>query len=445
MSDAGRATGVSYSGSDFPLVNPSVDVQGLLADFYVAHRVREAKLPLRLSWVRGLVQPPGSGSSSSAGGRDADLVVVDGDDATVFDTRTAADYSSWALGRLTIHEWLGTDAVCRVVQHNEGPDGPGAYPYEFEPVAAILDERCSEAWPKTLEGLIVNDQTLTGQILIESGYNTVTTLTGTDSAPGKPLRQKVGIGLAAGGGLGTYPGCLDPRPVLRRINQRTADGSGNFRLSAAECYWLSRDGVLGEGGTLEFSGSMANGLRLNNDCRPCCDCDDYVNTYAAVRRLYEQYRELGSRSVVARDKHAENRARWLAQKECRANRSVRVAMLPYRARGMSVAVGYVNADSNCIGQVTLVITFTGPIGSVDQDTVVSYPPDSSRPQLIDLNGVWPVYSVTWESVRTGQSPKVRFQLSCPAAAANESLRMDVQAYLNGIPEDSDTITRGFVI
>lgn len=140
VTDGGRPTGVQYSGFHFPLVAPSEDVRGLLADFYLAYRDpdREFSPPFRLASVAGLTQPP------AAGARPAEVVVVDAAGAVVADTRDLADYAGRAFGRFQVHQWAGAGRVVRAVQHATGPDGDLTFPAEFEPAAAVLDERCCE-------------------------------------------------------------------------------------------------------------------------------------------------------------------------------------------------------------------------------------------------------------------------------------------------------------
>lgn len=442
--DGGRPTGVSYSGSHFPLVDPSADVRGLLADFYVAHRDGGFALPFRLASVTGLTQPPVAPT-----GRPSEVVVVDADGATVFDSTAAADYAIRLWGRFTIHEWVGERAVCRAVQHNSGPEADGTYPGSFAPERAVLDERCVEQWPRSLEAVVVNGQTLTGAVELLNGYNCDLRLLERVVAPGRAFRNRAQLTLSPGGGQGLYPGCEDQLPVLRRINQVGPDPYGNFLLAAADCYWLSRDGQAGLGGGFTFAQYLDHGVRLNNDCLPCCSCDDFVNTYRGIRRLYDAFRELGGRANAARDQYVANRDRWLAEKDRRAASPIRVSMLPFRPGAVQVGVGYCNGTGGCLGSVELKMTFTtsGPAGEADKPTSVWYPTDGCRPELGTLAGTYPEYRMKWEPVDTGRTAKAKFQAYFPGATAADWAKLEVKAYVNGeaAPSAADDITRTFLV
>lgn len=452
VADGGRPTGVEYSGFHFPLVNPSEDVRGLLADFYVAYRDPDRAFtpPLRLSHVANLAQP----ASASR----ADVVVVDADGTEVVDTADLADYASRAFGgRFQIHEWVGTWVVVRAVQHAAGPTGPLTFPAAFAPAHAVLDERCAERWPDTVTAFKVNDQVITGGVELENGYNTDLVHLETVNVPGKAYRARVQLSAAAGSGDGLYPACGDTERVIRRINQVGPDEHGGFLVAAADCYWLSRDGTAGPGGTLE--GYLANGLRVNNDCAPCCNCDDYVNTYAGIRRLYERFKVLGARSQAVRAVHAANIQRWLGEKECRANNPIRLSMLPYRPGGLNIVAGYCNNSGTCLRKVKLVIEFETSndpesegdpayaAGAVDQDTVLWYPTDGKKPELVDLPREYRRYEMTWEPVDTARTAKVRVQMGFTGVTRADWGKMTVSAYVDDAeePDAVDDITRTFLV
>lgn len=460
VADGGRPAGVENTGFHFPLVNPSADVRGLFADVYVAYRDhdRSVTLPLRVSLVSGLTHP------ATAGVRPAEVVIVDADGVELVDTADLAEYAGRAFGtRFHVHQWVGDDKVVRVVQHTTGPAGDLTFAASFAPDSAVLDERCSEVWPDALTALKVNDQLITGEVEFENGYNTELVHLETVDVPGRAYRSRVQLVATPGTGDGLYPGCEEVEPVLRRINQQEPDPHGTFFLAATDCYWLSRDGTAGVGGTLE--GYLANGLRVNNNCGPCCNCSDYVNTYAGIRRLYDRFKTLGVRAQGVNKTHAANIARWLGEKECRADNPIRVSMLPYKPGGITAAAGYCNNSGACLGKVKLVIEFDtssdephssassagmgGPYaaGEVDQDSVLWYPTDGKKPELVDLQGTYPRYEMTWEPVDTARTAKVRFQLAFENVTRADWVRMTVSAYVNDAeePEAVDDITRTFLV
>ena len=167
----GKGTGVEASGSNFPFVQPSGDIVGLLADLWLSHDRQEVVPPLRVTQLTGF-QQAFEGQPSAA-----QITIVDSKNTTIFDSPGAAyHYKPW--GRLWIHEWLFSNAVCRVVQHCAVPEPRVSWPSEIVPINGVLDERTSEVWPERL--LFLSDSsgtTVQGSIQFNNGYNVDITTT----------------------------------------------------------------------------------------------------------------------------------------------------------------------------------------------------------------------------------------------------------------------------
>jgi len=106
--------------------------------------------------------------------------------------------------------------------------------------------------------------TLTGKTALREGYNVNLLQTG----------QEIQINVASGLGAGRHSNCREApaaQDVISRINGVAPDADGNFRLITKNC-------------------TRAVGLtsiELNNDCAPCCSCEDYEKIYTALRKIYE--------------------------------------------------------------------------------------------------------------------------------------------------------------
>jgi hypothetical protein len=456
VADNGRPTGVSYSGVDFPFVLPSADVKGLFADFHLVHRVKEVVVPLRVKWLYGFRQPTSAASSESGSSSDglpdsihaSDLLVVDAADRVIFDSTKASEYKShdWD-SRFRIHEWISDTAVCKVVQHTSGPDGYGEYPNQWTPESAVLDERCSELLPDQVLAFKVNDQLITGAIEIQGGYNVEAVLTEVAFKPGKAYRNLVTVTADPGLGDGLFPSCQEPDLSIRRVNQQRPDEYHNLLLSAKDCYWLERPANVSGG---LATPTLLNGLKVNNDCRPCCECDDFVNTYMGIRKLYDKYKVLGVRSNVVRNQYVENRDRWLADKECRADHPARVSFLPYYPKGGYISAGYCNSTGQCVGKLKLEIEFQTNLnftGKVKKSTVLWYPTSGGHPEFYTLGGDWPIYYAIWEPVDTARMARVKFQMTWKDAPVGARVKVIVRPYINDspTPQPEATITRHLII
>jgi hypothetical protein len=419
VAEGGYGTGVNPAGTHFPFISEVSGLERLLADMYLGHRVESAVLPLRLSQIHNMTQPP-SGSR-------ADLVVVDDDSNVVFDSTTATDYRTYNFStRLKIHEWLTDEAVCRVVQHTGQHDSEDVivYPTSQYPTDAILDERVSELWPKQVYKFKVNNQYISGDVEFLGGYNFTTRLSSINRASGNERTNQIIVSAEGGTGEGFTPGCDEEdliNPPIKRINQVSPTEKGDFVMTANECLSLVNPGTTytdGEGKKIIFDLDQLGkkGFMLKNSCQPCCTCDDFVNTYKGIQRLYDSYAELGRRSAVLRDKHAENISRWLAQKQCRESSIVKLSVLPFNIREDScakIAVGICNSYQACRGEIQLELEFetpTGLSGFINKETVYIYDAGGAAAENYTLEGSWPNYVVRWPVIESQRLAKIKFDI-----------------------------------
>lgn len=439
------------TGTDYPFVD-SGDYIGLVADFYLGHRVREFALPLRIKWLYGVtipVQTLGSHTSSSSAGlpaptHAADLLVVDANDQVIFDS-TGAEYRHRDWGAFRIHEWQADDAVCRLMQHTESDL---VYPDESTP-DLVLDERTAESWPTQVLSLTVNDLKLDGAVRISRGYNTRVLLTDTVISPGKRRSNRVFLSAVPGEGEGVFPGCADEEIVIRRINQVGPDSRGNFTLASKGCYWINRGGAVEKVGpgdyALTVDPALEHGLRIHNDCSPCCSCDDFVNTYRGIRKLYDRYKTFGERSRVVGAVYAENRERWLAGKECREANSARVEMIATAGGTMTIAVSLGNTTGTCLeqGRVDIDIASADPSPVLVPNSIMWLPAGRGSYETDRLYGGYPSYWSVWEPMDIGRSGKIRFVLVFDGSPG-DMVTVVVTPLFNGIPGDPVSLTRSLI-
>ena len=474
VQEGGYGAGVNPIGYHYPFIREVSGAERLFADMYLGHSYREVVLPLRITDIANFTQPAYVGR--------ADITVVDADGHVVFNSSDIENYRNavWS-DRFVIHEWLGTDSVCRVVQHTgqHNLEDVISYPSTQTLVDAILDERVSELWPDKLTSITINGQLLTGNVEFSGGYNFDTTLSDVNNTDGQGHINSVFVNAPAGGGLGPSPACDDVTGAgggsggvgdglpIRRINQVPPSSDGSFIIQPTDCLWLTRKGTTknaadstnGKPGLSPATGkdcvvnrgpntptkvinfALENpapgsgiepkkGMEIKNNCTPCCTCDDFVNTYRGIEKLFNEYKKLGERSVGVRDTHQENIDRWKSQKDCRESKPVRVNTFPFRSGSdsmLKVAIGICNNSDKCKGEYEIALTFTPPPafggsgfsaktadalkGNIKTDTSLYYDPSGNSPESYKLEGTWPNYSAKWTAVESQRLARLSFDMS----------------------------------
>jgi hypothetical protein len=455
-----------------------------------------------------------SSSSSSATAR-ADVIIKDATGRIVCDTAfvptydavTNSGYRQVDFGtRFRIHEWVLTEDVtgqnkafvCRVVQHTAFEDEEDVHcvPQLLYPARAELDERVSQLLPKRIRSIRVNTTTVRENIALTNGFNTFLfhgsdTRTSTTAAippavlPGTNfpfsidpnLRQKNRITLSAspGDGLGKYPGCPELDIIIRKINGVKPQGergnddkpltnSGNFLLAAEECYYVRQPTTLLNGQAVPRTdlvpaipgpaGSIpAPGLRIGNDCGPCCECVEFARTYKAMVRLRDDFKLLGTRAETTRDLYKDNMARWIASKNCREDHPLRLAVS--QAYGsetlvISAAGAICNTSDECITDVDLEICFSCVGDTESSESVSAFAPspgplscntnistnDSPTRKPYKPEGEWPCYTFHWDEIDPGRSVNFKMDLQFICSEICSPLTVVLSGSINGevIPE-----------
>jgi hypothetical protein len=452
-----------------------------------------------------------SSSSASAETR-ADVIIKDASGKIICDTSyvptydaiTKSGYRQVDFGtRFRIHEWVLTEDVvgnnkafvCRVVQHTAFEDDEDVHciPNLIQPENSVLDARVSQLLPKRIRTITVNTTTFRGNVALSNGYNTFlfrgddtrTTTTAAIPAAVLPdenfpfytdpvLRQKNRITLSAspGDGLGTFPGCPELDVIIRRMNGVSPQGelddaglpqknAGNFLLAAEECYFVRQPTTLLNGKSFPRqdlvpanpgpAGAIpAPGFRIGNDCGPCCECVEFARTYKAMRRLWNNFKELGVRAEATRDLYKANMDRWISQKECREGSPLRLATSQAFGSGtlvVSAAGAICNSSDECITDVDLKICFVcGGQGSSESSESAFSP--SPGPLSCNTNistnksptrkpyrpeGDWPCYTFHWSEVDPGRSVNFKMDLQFDCDAVCSPLTAVLTGTIDGEP------------
>ena len=470
LDDAGRQPiGVAQQlGHEFPLVQPSEDIRYLLADAYLNYddpadydaTLTEYTLPFSLKWIFGAgCSPAPRPDWAPIPAHTVDILIVDADDRTVFDSTQAANYMSevWS-DRLTIYEWFNDSDVARIVVHTCWQDNyidPRNYPQHLAPTAAVLDSRVTTRQPKRLKSIIVGLQTMKDIIEFDAGFNIA--MTGVENIADDTLAntQRDGyrftIDGTLGGGRGKFPGCDTLDIAARRINGVVPNEYGDFLVSPEECYWYERPStVINEGSRYyDASGNLIeidrlvdvtpNTAQLHNDCTPCCDCDEFVETKQRLDEIFADWKLLGQRAEATRDTYNNNRDRWLEQKTCRENQPQRLIVEASCDGNMGIGYSFCNTTKDCKGPLIVTLAFEtfehGGSGAVAANKDVKLVPDvarkndglTGRMRPYTMGGAWPTYTAEWETLNAFHSGRLSFLLKGCDTIDGNSLRVTVTA------------------
>lgn len=421
-------------GTRYPFVAPSNDLALLIGDLYLNYKDDscELALPFKIAWLHGF----GTDSATDPTGdvHDYDLLITDANDETVFDSRDADQYETvdWSDGDgvfLRIIEWVNTDdeEILRVVTYiswDEEDASAREWLEYFEPTNGVLDPRTLERIPpRLLEVAVVTDLADEGadivldsgqDIVLSGGYNARLSQLEDQEAlinlDGGPFIRLIKLDLAAGLGLGRFP--CDSELLLKQINGVGPNSRGNLTLDATDCYRISRPITVT--GDREADVDEAT-LQIDNDCGPCCDCQDFINVYEAIRRLTDKYRELGQRAEAVRDQFRANKERWETGAECRRDNNIQVAAEAFPGCKVAIAVGLCNTTDSPMMNVTLGVSFdaslAGCVTCSSTSRTGNIVPGSGKggySTSYKLGGAWPDYTIDFDCISPGSMGTVQW-------------------------------------
>lgn len=379
------------SGTNYPFVKPSADIQYLLADLFVSFDdiAEDVVYPLRVAWLYGFgtnVVGPISGFPTPANARD--ILIVDANDKVIFDSTQSETFTQTAWdNRLSINEWVNDDAVCRTVMHtewtaadiNDGLDQD--YDDYIEPTNGEL---IGDTWfelPKRVTSLQVglNDISKT-RVVLSEGYNMkiehqtgsiVPSLTLPSFNPVKKLvdgtrvTNRIALTAEPGAGLGVFPGCVDEEQFLRTINRNQSNNYQNFTYHGDGCIRTQRPVGLTQLDPREFEyaaftltqEAAASAIEVLNDCTNCCECESFARTYQGLKRQWFLHQEMAELGEEIRDDYSENRDRWMVQKAIREADTLRLRVSMDGNCKVSWGLAHCNASKCCINGITVQLTW----------------------------------------------------------------------------------------
>lgn len=377
------------------------------------------KAPFRIYWLYGIgcdgedVPPCSESSGASAPSvgesegvvdalfcrrHDAEITIVDADNVVVFHSPDAADFMTREWGdRAQIYEWRDDRlGACLLTvhtkwSHDDGSPDPRVYPLSLFPEAAVLDERVVNILPKRVRSLtVVLDNLQRTPVELVSGYNMAMT-TSLRNNKNRRAVSRITFDATPGGGLGKYPGC-EPQPLLiRRVNGVSPTPAGDFFLAANGCYFVRQPTRItdfsprrtmpqialtpGSLPTLDLPDAAAGTaknlpgwpvdddpryahLQVGNDCKACCDCDDYVTAANYMNDVHDQYAEIGQTYQSIRDVYHSNITRWDTARACIERRPLRLFLQPQLCPFLDVVIQFCNHTNECVSDIELIAVVT---------------------------------------------------------------------------------------
>lgn len=417
LNDATPRTAVNQApggGTDYPFYPAAAPpaLGGVVLDAYVAYADRGLRLPFSLV--------------VSGAGPDYDVTVLDaGGDAVVAGNTAAAVTSAW--GDRAVHQWVVNGVVLRVVVA------------ALAAGSGVLDPRTCDLLPLRVTSFRVGDVALAGDLVVAAGYN-VTAAGGPPEAgrtPGGRYASVVSLDAVPGAGLGRVAGCPDEYPVLRRFNRVGPDCAGNLTVDADDCFRVQVPAdVTGPPDGPRTATATPATLRLTSDCDPCCACEDYVNTYKGLKRVWDEWAAAAAAAEAVRDTHGYNKARWVAAAECRAaNPAALVATQGYACRSF-FGGSYCNGTTCCVGPVELRFTFErflhgAPVawagGSVVEATI-SGSQTGGREEPYSPAVAGPVVRFFFDYADPGAACVAKFRFCATGCVEGETIRVTLTAH-----------------
>lgn len=424
-------------GENYPFVLPTDDLSQLIGDLHLSYcdpqGALSAHLPLKIKWLSGF----GTNVVADPTGRTRshELLIVNDDDETVFDSRDYDTLQETAWGtQYLILEWfnaatLSTEAtyqVLRVVKYVTPPSGETlVWDTYFEPTNAELDARAAARIPPLVRTIsVVTDPEDPGadvtvdagqNVVFQAGYNMLLETEALETADGDEQGGRIRLSAVPGTGIGRYP--CEAEVLVKHINGTTADALGTLLLDTTGCYRLERATT----GTGPVS-IVPNTLKLSNDCGPCCECQDFINVYEAIRRLINEYNALGLRAEGVRDQYRTNLENWNEEREVRLRQPLRLVSQSLARNKVAIAFGICNNTDRPMTDVELRLCFNyGPDPEgVEAVTLVpgcpmpfsTYMVGNTEPGIAtpckrlpyELLGSWPRFSAHFDCIdpdRTG--------------------------------------------
>jgi hypothetical protein len=343
--------------------------------------------------------------------------------------------------RLYIHEWTLGGLVCIAVQHIGDEWRAFNYPIEITPERGVLDPRCYEVRPKQVTAFKVLGNLLTGSVRFPVGYNLSFKNLSVNERRGYRRISKVQVNIVPGSGKGRFDFCPDEDPnapkEIRSLGGAKPDGFGNISMSVSSCFFTKRSGVrVDTGSSARLVLENPHAMAFDNNCLPCCTCNQQLLTYNDCVRAWQANKILGKKAMRVWRIYKDMRTRWLEQKACREASPARLYGMPTSGGLYSVVASVCNAFQACRGPLRMDIHFdtSGPVGEVVDDTTLRYgASNTGLPEVYTLLGSWPDYAAEWDQVDPARSVRVKFLMEFAPVSNGDFVTTTVTPSIEGVP------------
>jgi|TARA_R110002110_G_scaffold6919_2_gene34427 hypothetical protein len=465
------------SGTNYPFVQPSLDIQYLLGDLFLSFDDLSDtyEFPLKVSWLFGfgvtVVAPP-AGYPTPTHARD--IIVTDVNDVVVFDSTTASKFTEdpWD-NRLLILEWTTSDRILRCVQHtawsqadiDSGQDRD--YDTYIEPTNGVLQADTWFKMPKRVTSIQVGltNISTTKLLTFSEGYNISLNkeasggllgsldrfIAGNPVSPGQRASTALNIAASPGAGLGVFPGCGDQILELKTVNRIRSNDYQNFTYDSEGCIRSQRPvGLIRESprefnyASLVLPASQAvAAIETLNDCQNCCDCTYFAQTYQGIKRQWFLYEDVAVSAESTRDLYRLNIGRWEVQKAIREVDTLRIRVNMDGNCKVGWGFAHCNASRCCILGVTAHVTFLYYLnGVLTSPTEVGYDCkkseidgseecDGAVPTVLDVNASGQYATATWDYADPQTVTTVRGRFCFPdcASVATDALKVQMHVVI----------------
>lgn len=457
-------------GDDYPFVGES-GISKLLADIYLLYNdpICQFVLPFHVDWIYGFGCQENDPPVALNIIHDFDICIKDSLDQIVFDSREAEEVAAQSIdSRLAVAEWfLNNGGCCRVVSHyawSGNQDQPTEnFPLFYEPPLTAINARAIERRLGILRSFRTDENPgvsphLKDSLVLKAGYNCKITIEDNEEVQ-EATRQVtyIDVDIIPGEGIGVFdPECTDAQEGILAINGIKPDENGNIFLDTQQCHRIERPIIEVINATTGAVGILNHALQINNDCVPCCDCQDHINTFEGIRKLRNKYANIISRIRAAREIFVSNIDRFSAERTCRINDPLRLLLQAQCPDDLIVAVGFCNNTQECVRDLIIPISFdytsntgdTPPIEVHTQYAAAAAPtlfcnsvvrsgdtPEGSghrkQPNVVEpyfLSGTWPNYYIRWNMVELFGLAYASFRLRFTNSVSTDTVHTVVDAY-----------------
>jgi hypothetical protein len=405
--------------TEYPLITPSNDIVHLLADVclvinpHTTAGQKARKGGLTFFSLRGFGElPPASGTPAWLFEENTtnthDCILINAVGERVLNTAGETERSVVELqGRLRRVVWAVEHEYTLVLTyHTKWPEDGSLVERDYRsillPEAALLCDSVVQFAPETRlfylrpnpDNLRNPDRVAIRQI--NDGHNT-TIAKATPDAFIKPQPDLAVLwSVDPGSGLGRLENCSPP---LQTLNSVPPGITGEFIIGADPCMAVTNVGVA---------------LNFSNDCRACCDCDDYAQAGAALDAADYRYRQL---AILVEDFRADfvpTVEKWNAAVVCANSRVLSLQFSQRLCPTLAVAIGYCNTSDDCAENVVFALSLTGGTPLINEAKRVVRP-NKFIEATVGSEGI----VVRIKDVPSGTKETVLLTLSFPQLAAAE--------------------------